>query len=168
MSGLNLYELSDLLKQALIIAEETIDIETGEVKPDWAEFLDAIEMERNAKLLACAALYKNWDAEAEAIRSEEKRLAARRHTLENKAESIKEWMRQNMQAGEKLSDSRCALGWRRSTSVEIMNVNAVPDEYCEIERTPKKKAIGILLKSCKKDDEITWAKLVSKINLQID
>jgi predicted ATPase with chaperone activity len=165
MAGsLNLYELSSMLTDALAAAMEKIDPDTGEIPEDWASFLDAIDMERNTKLLNCGALYKSWDREAEAIRTEERLLAARRRSLENRAERIKEWMRSNMKAGEKLSDSRCLLSWRRSVATEITDAALVPDEYVRVERIVEKSAVKAALQEGK---EVPGAKLVENANLQI-
>lgn len=164
MTGLNLYELSTMLTDALAAAEEKIDQETGEISEDWASFLDAIQMERDTKLLNCGALYKSWDREAEAIRTEERLLAARRRSLENRAERIKGWMRTNMTEGEKLSDSRCLLSWRKSVATEITDAAAVPDEYIVVERMPQKSAIKAALQEGK---AVPGAQLVQNVNLQI-
>jgi len=164
MSGLNLYELSSMLRDAVDAAEASIDHETGEIPADWAEFLDAIEMERTTKLLNCGALYKSWDREAEAIRTEERVLAHRRHTLEAKADSIKRWMAGNMQAGEKLNDSRTTIGWRKSTSVEIVDPAALPAAYVVMEPKYEKKLIGDALKD---GQTVPGARMITNNNIQI-
>ena len=149
MSGLNLFELNAMLTEALQVAENLLDHETGEIPESWATFLDDVQMERDAKILGCAALYKSWRREADAIRTEEKALAARRYSLEARGERIKDWMAQNMVAGEKLSDARCALAWRKSTSTEVI---------------VEKMAVGDALKA---GAVVPGARFVENQNLQI-
>jgi hypothetical protein len=165
MAGLKLYELSSMLTDALAAAEERIDPETGEIPESWASFLDDIQMERDAKLLSCGALYKSWDREAEAIRTEEKALAARRHALEARGERIKAYMIQHIQAGEKLSDSRCVLSWRTSPgAVVVNNPTALPAQYTHTEVVIHKKEIGEALKA---GQTVPGAELVKGVSLQI-
>ena len=165
MSGLNLYELNAMLTEALQVAENLLDHETGEIPESWASFLDDIQMERDQKLLNCAALYKSWAAEADAIRTEEKSLEARRHALEARGERIKGWMVQNMTAGEKLSDARCTLSWRMSPgSVVINNASQIPAEYYHKEIVWHKKELGDAIKG---GATIPGAELVKSVSLQI-
>ena len=164
MSGLNLFELNAMLTEALQVAENLLDHETGEIPESWATFLDDVQMERDAKILGCAALYKSWSREADAIRTEEKSLAARRYSLEARGERIKGWMVQNMAAGEKLSDARCALAWRKSTSTEVYDAALVPAEYTRTEVIVEKMAVGDALKA---GAVVPGARLVENQNLQI-
>ena len=162
--SLNLYELNNMLTEALQVAENLLDHETGEIPESWATFLDDIQMERDAKLLGCAALYKSWTREADAIKSEEEALRDRRKRVEAHAASIKGWMAQNMVAGEKLSDARCVLSWRKSTSTEVYDSALVPAEYTRTEVIVEKIAVGDALKS---GEVVPGARLIENQNLQI-
>ena len=164
MSGLNLFELNAMLTEALQVAENLLDHETGEIPESWATFLDDVQMERDVKILGCAALYKSWRREAYAIRIEEKALAARRHAVEARGERIKGWMVANMSAGEKLSDARCVLSWRKSTSTEVYDSALVPAEYTRTEVIVEKMAVGDALKA---GAVVPGARLVENQNLQI-
>lgn len=64
-----------------------IDPETGELL-DYEAFA-SLQMEREAKIENMALWYKDLTAEAKAIREEEKALAERRKSAENKAERLK-------------------------------------------------------------------------------
>ena len=108
-----LYEIDKDLEQILT----QVDEETGELDIDDAA-LDALMLERTQKLEGMACLVKNWDAEADAIRAEEKALAERRQRLEKNAERMKQRL-QDALAGEKLETPRVAVSWRKSRSVEI-------------------------------------------------
>ena len=85
-----------------------IDAETGEVID--LERLAALVMEREAKLENVALWVKDLTAEAKAIREEEKALAERRRSAENKAESLKKWLLENVGRGVKTP--RCSVSVR--------------------------------------------------------
>ncbi len=108
-----LYEIDKDLEQILT----QVDEETGELVIDDVA-LDALMLERTQKLEGMACLVKNWDAEAAAIRAEEKALAERRQRLEKNAERMKQRL-QDALAGEKLETARCAVSYRKTRSVEI-------------------------------------------------
>ena len=67
-----------------------IDPETGELL-DYEAFA-SLQMEREAKIENMALWYKDLTAEAKAIREEEKALAERRKSAENKAERLKGYL----------------------------------------------------------------------------
>lgn len=94
-----------------------VDEETGELLID-PEALDALTMERAEKLEGMALTVKNWTAEADAIRAEEKALAERRQRLEKKRDSLTRYLQQVL-AGEKFETPRVIVSWRKSKSVEI-------------------------------------------------
>ena len=69
---------------------ECIDMETGEVID--TERLDALQMERDAKIENVVLWIKDIKAEAEAIKAEKLALAERQKITENKVESLKKWV----------------------------------------------------------------------------
>ena len=87
--------------------------ENGEIT-DF-EALDALTMERDAKLENVACWIKDLTAEAAAIREEEKNLAARRQSAEKKAERLKAYLDYALR-GQKFSTARCAVSYRASTA----------------------------------------------------
>ena len=112
---MNLYEID-----AAITA--LVDPETGEIV-DF-EQLESLSMARDTKIENVACWYKNLAAESLAIRSEEKKLAERRQSLERKADSLKKYLG-NALNGEKISTAKCAVSFRRTTSVSINNTESV-------------------------------------------
>ena len=95
---------------------ECIDMETGEVID--AEKLDALNMERDAKIENVVCWIKDLKAEAEAIKAEKQKLAERQKVAENKAESLKKWVAYAL-GGQKFSTAKCAVSFRNTESVEI-------------------------------------------------
>lgn len=93
-----------------------IDEETGEVSDE--EAFDALQMERDAKVENIGLYYKDLAAEAKAIKEEEASLAARRKSVENKAERLKKLLTYALQ-GQKFSSPRLKVSYRKSSTVEL-------------------------------------------------
>lgn len=100
---MKLYEINEEILKC-------VDQETGEVI-DFEKFA-ALNMERDMKLENVALWIKDLTAEAKAIREEEKALAERRRSAENKAESLKKWLLENV--GKGLKTPRCSVSVRNN------------------------------------------------------
>ena len=110
---------------------ECIDIETGEIID--TERLDALNMERDAKVENVVCWIKDLKAEAEAIKAEKQKLAERQKVAENKAESLKKWVAYAL-GGKKFSTAKCAVSFRNTESVEITpeGLEALMKEHDEL------------------------------------
>lgn len=95
---------------------ECIDMETGEIID--AEKLDALNMERDAKIENVVLWIKDLKAEAEAIKAEKLTLEERQKIAENKVESLKKWVAYAL-GGQKFSTAKCAVSFRNTESVEV-------------------------------------------------
>lgn len=127
MSGLKLFEIDSMLRDALDAADEKINHDTGEIPDDWADFLNDVQMERDKKCLGLGAYIRECMAESDVIKSEVKRLAARARVCENKAERAKKYLSSVVAPGEKLKDNSVSIGWRKSTAVVIDDENVLPE-----------------------------------------
>ena len=107
---MTLYEIDKEI-QALIT-------EDGEIED--IERFDALAMERDRKIENVGCWVKNLDAEAAAMREEEKTLAERRHRLESKAERLKAYLDHALD-GAKFESPRVAISYRKSKAVEIQD-----------------------------------------------
>ena len=105
---------------------DCVDAETGEILD--VDKLNALEMERDAKVEAVCLWYKDTKAEAEAIGNEIKVLQARKKTLDNLMERLKNYTGFAL-AGEKFKTSKVSVSYRKSTSVVIDDITAVPKNY---------------------------------------
>ena len=149
--------------------QNLVDPETGELK-DYEAF-EALQMERDQKLDNVGAWVKDLTAQAKAIREEEQALAERRRVLENKAERLKKYLDLALQ-GSSFSSARCAISYRKSTSVDITDEaklirwakrNKLKDLF-QVKTTINKTEAGKLLKT---GAGIPGAALVEKNNIQI-
>jgi seryl-tRNA synthetase len=123
---MKLYEIDQAIQAILDGAE--VDAETGELLLNTEE-LEALQMERDAKLEGVALAIKNLSAEAAAICEEEKKLAERRKAVENKAERLKSWLAIALDGG-KLETPRVRVSVRPGgVSTMVNDVSAVVDWY---------------------------------------
>ena len=105
---------------------DCVDAETGEILD--VEKLDALQMEREAKLEGVALWVKDMKAEAAAVKEEADKLTARRKALENRMESVKAWLLQALN-GEKLKTPRCNVYQTHSQRVVIDDEKALIDMF---------------------------------------
>lgn len=151
----NLYEINTEMLNC-------VDMETGEILD--IEKLKNLKIEREKKIENLALWYKNLQSDAKAYGEEKKMFTEREATAKRKAESIKSYLNQEM-AGKKFKTTRVSVSYRKSKSVDIEDVYAVPDEYHkevipDVDKTAVRKAI----ESGKVVDGCT---LVEKLNIQI-
>ena len=150
---MNLYEINEEMQKC-------IDPETGEVN---TEMLEALEMMRDEKLENIALWIKDLKAEAEALKNEKQAFAARQSAAENKAESLKRYLA-NVLNGEKFKTTKCAVSFRRTESVKILNELELPAEYVSYEVKADKNAIKAAIKD---GQTIAGAELVENLNCVI-
>ena len=128
---------------------DCVDLETGEVID--TEKLDALQIERDAKIENVACWIKDLRAENEAIKSEKQKLDSRKKVNENKIESLMGWLNYALN-GTKFKTGKCAISFRASESVEVTEegLEALMKEHDELltykAPEPNKTAIKQALK----------------------
>lgn len=159
---MNIYEID---RQIM----ECVDAETGEIID--LEKLEALQMEREAKIESVALWVKNLAASAKDIREEEKALAERRKAMENKAERLKAYLAEAL-GGSKFETAKCALSFRSSAAVEVDDEAALiayletnyRDDCLKYSVAVNKTAVGDILKNGVK---VPGAHIAQRSNLQI-
>lgn len=152
----NLY----LIDQAIM---ECLDAETGEIIDP--ERLDALFMERNLKIENVALWVKNLLSDADAIKAEKEALADREAECRKKAEDLKQWLSKAL-GGEKFSTARCAVSFRKSTRLEVLDPGSIPAELMVETVTTKPDATAI--KALLKEGQLVGGcRLVENLNTQI-
>ena len=98
------------------------------------------------------------DAEKEAF-------AAREKAALNKADSLKNYLTYALQ-GQKFSTARCAVSFRKSEAVEILDEASIPQNYVveTVSTKPDKKTIKEAIKA---GQEVAGCRLVENLNLSI-
>lgn len=148
-----------------------VDIETGEIID--VERLEALNIERDAKIEGVALYVKQLQAEADAIKAEEKALAERRKKKEKLLTGYSEWLR-NVLSGQSFETAKVALGFRKSTVCEVTGCELDLIEYLEkngfddcIKYGAPEISKSKITKLLKDGKTIPGAVLVERNNLQI-
>ena len=177
----NLFEISDSMMNLL---EYHVNDETGEIvetEEEFNELYNSIQLDLQTKLDNTNCLQKMIDGELDVIDKEIKRLTAEKKAREKK----KEWLKNRVdyfvkrqftdEQGNvdeesvhkyKLELPHSKISYRKSDSVEVVDVEMLPEEYVKtkIEKNPDKVAIKNAIKDGK---EIKGAKIVTNYNIQI-
>lgn len=162
---MTLYEINEKLTN---MVENSIDLETGEIL-FTDEDIEALQMERDEKIENIVLYIKNQDAFGKALREEEKVLAARRKTIENRVERLKEYLTRQL-AGEKFATTKCAISFRKSVSPEFDEdfigwAKDFGEQYLRYkEPEVNKTEVG---KALKQGIEVPHARLEEHLNIQI-
>lgn len=161
---MNLYEIDEQITAL-------VDPETGEIL-DYGAF-ESLKVERDEKRENIALWIKNLCAEAEAIKAEENALKARRVAIENKANSLKDYLAR-MLDGTPFKTARVACSFRLSPPAVVINdekafihamMTSDHDEYLNYQPpTINRTAIKDALKA---GIQVDGAELVQKQNLQL-
>lgn len=140
---MNLYEID----QAIL---NCVDAETGEIID--ADALNALEMERDAKIENVALWIKNLLSNADQMKAERDALAKRERSARNKAESLKRYLSAHLN-GKGFDSPRVAARFRESEAVEVSDVGEIAkmddaDQYLKYaDPEPNKAAIKRALKN---------------------
>ena len=110
---MTLYEIDAGIQELL---SET-DPETGELITDY-EALDALLMEREAKIENIVLFIKNLSSDVRELKAEEAALAERRKKAEKKAERLREYVSHAL-GGERFQTPRCCVSFRKSAALEL-------------------------------------------------
>lgn len=112
---------------------DCVDAETGEILD--TERLDGLQIEREAKLEGVALWVKDLKAEAAAVKEEADKLTARKKALDNKIESLKNWLLFALD-GEKLKTPRCSVYQTHSQRVSVEDEAKLID-FLKLEDEPE-------------------------------
>lgn len=139
-----------------------VDMETGEIID--AEKLSQLQMEFDDKVEGIALWIKNLLSDAAAIKEEKDKLAERQRVCENKAKSLKEYL-SGFLGGEKFKTPRVAISYRKSKSVDVQDITALPKEYLKYSEPTANKAE--IKKALEAGTSVPGCVLVENSNIQI-
>lgn len=162
---MKLYELTENYKNlmAYIDEAETLDAEEEQAIIDTLDSLqDALEVKGDN----ICRFIKNLSADIEARKKEIDRLQKINKVDANKIDSLKKYLEMQMNIADikKLDTELFKIGIRKSTSLEVMDIESLPIEYVKITKEARKTDI----KNAIKDGlNIEGVKMVDKYSLQI-
>lgn len=160
---MSLYTLTgDLLK--VIDGGMVVDEETGEVLFD-SDNLEQLEEDYAEKLEGCGLYCKNLTAEIDALRDEERSLAARRRIKESKLSRMKGYILNSMEATntERLDTSKVYISTRKSQRVVVDDERKIPLQFIKVTQTVNKADLKKALKS----GEVEGAHIEESVSLQL-
>lgn len=132
---MKLYEI----EQAMM---ECVDLETGEIIDE--EMIEALNMAKEEKIENICLWIKNLQAEAIALKTEKDNFADRERVTKNKIESLKKYI-SHVLDGQKFETTKVKVGFRKSTSLEILESAIIPDNFLitktEVDKAGLKKAV---------------------------
>lgn len=159
----SLYELSkdyEELQAMLEVAETDEDMEAIQ------NTLDMLDCSIDEKIENTAMFIRNIKGDIQAFKDEAKRLSAKAKTLENMTERLKNnidhVMKENQLTEKKVGLFKCY--YKKSETVEIDNLDALPDEFRKVTIAADKVAIK---KAIKNKQEVAGARIEKHLNLQI-
>jgi prophage DNA circulation protein len=164
---MTLYELTEAYQKLQDYADAVA--EDPALEAERQALIDSVDEQIDAKLTSIARVLRNYDAEIEALREEERRLAKKRRARENAAAWLKRYAKQQMeQAGKrKISDGVLTVALQKNPARLKLNIDEamVPDEYL-LPQPPKvdKRGIADALKS---GEAIEWAELVQDESVRV-
>lgn len=143
---MHLYELTDEYLRAF----EALQVDE-QGKMVGYEALEELAGELDEKLEAVACFVKDLRGEAARFKAEEETLAARRKQLESRAKWLSNYLQGQLEAvgREKFETVRCKLGFSKSTKVNVLDLELLPEKYRRVVTTiePDKKALLPLLRA---------------------
>ena len=140
-----------------------IDEETGEILN--ADAWDELNLSYEEKIENTVCYVKNLRSDILAIEAEIRLLKERAADKEKKVQGLEKVLLDHL-CGQKFESARCAVGFRKSTSVAVEDISLLPEELLTIKTTasPNKTAITKLLKE---GQAIAGCTLVEKLNMNI-
>ena len=143
-TGLRLYELAPAYAYLIDALDEDGDASDGHAH------LDALSDAIDAKAAAIAHVLAQLDAEAEALRGEEKRLAARRQARERRAESLRDYLRMSLDAAgvAKIKSATHTISVGDGPQrVVVEDEGAIPQEFLRTKIEIDKRAILVAMQT---------------------
>ena len=135
---MRIYELTDAYQQVITLMEE-------EGGADLADTLESIDDALELKLENTAKVIRTFEAQAEALKTEEDRMRKKRQTYQNNVDRLKSYIFEAMQATgkDKLKGVHVSLRLQNNPpSVNMLNAQAIPAHYLvEQPSTVDKKAV---------------------------
>lgn len=153
-----LYDICEELRNF----ELEIDEDTGEVLN--IDELDKLELEKEIKVENIGLIIKDYLAEYEALKQEKDKIAKRQAQAQKKAEKLKDYLLVMLE-GETFKTPKIAISYRKSDSLEVLDMNKIPEEYLkykepEVNKMDLKKAIKAGL-------DCEGATIVTNVSMQI-
>lgn len=155
--SIKLYEISQAYQMLLDMEE----LEEG--------YLEGLQEQAEEKLANIGVVYKTLSAEAEAIKNEEKKLAERRKSIENKADRLKQYALDNMKTLgiDKVKSVVCELSLAKNPpKLVITNQESIESRF-KTEKVVVEIDNALIKEELKNGVLLDWAELVQEKSVRI-
>lgn len=162
--SLRLYEIAD---QYRFLLSDMYDEETGEINENTIARLQELGDSMETKCINITRIFKQIDAEREAIEKERKAMSAREKALKNQVDRLKDYLSFNMEkcAITKIECPQFIISLQKNPpSVEILDENKIPQSYNRVTITHDLQKIK---EDIKNGVDVPGARLVQKNSLRI-
>jgi seryl-tRNA synthetase len=156
---MKLYEINHELKRLF----ESADPETGEITSELESDIRQLGLLREKKALDTARYIKNLEAESAAIKAEREKLQARERALNNRAESVRNYLYRQIPK-ESYSDANTRISWGSSESVALSEDFVPRGQFKRVKIEPDKEEIR---KHLKAGGKLKGARMVNKPYIKI-
>lgn len=159
---MNLYNLTIQAKEIALLLEE------GEFTPEVEKALVITQEQLQEKALNYTHVIKNFEAHSQAIDNEIKRLKSMKEAKDNAIDRMKEAVRNAMIVSgiDRIESSLFKLSLRRSESVEVVNIDQLPESLVTVKKTVSADKVKIK-EAIKSGMTVEGAVIVENFNLQI-
>ncbi len=144
-----------------------IEMAEGEITEEIAEQLEINEGQLQSKSIAYLSVIKSKESFNTQIDDEIKRLQAMKKRNNNLVTNLKNRLLDAVKLFGDFESGLSKFGTRKSSSVEVENVNALPKEFKVIKVTEQADK-SALKKAIKEGQEIEGVSIVEKLNLKIN
>lgn len=141
-------------------------IEKMDSEDDLEEYSKSLAVQEKNKVNAIVGFLRETELTAESAEIESKRLAEIAKFYKNRTERIKQSVKWAMEAHgiEKIETDMFRVSFRRSESIEVDDVEKLPEQFVVIKKSADKKAIKEAINS---GETLEGARIVVNKNLQI-
>lgn len=165
MSSFKVWQIPQAIDDAL---ENLIDPETGEMlsEEEVLAICEKLEGERDEKVEYFCKLIANYTAEVDALKNQKKKFDSRIKTRSNSIDYLKDYVRLLLN-GEKwvAEDASVSVSYRNTKNVvEIVNLDAVPDEYFKTPHTESNLNKTAIKESLLNGSNVAGCTLVDKVS----
>jgi seryl-tRNA synthetase len=158
----NLYEITREAQELAFL------LETDELTPELEQMLVINQEQLQAKAGNYAKVIANIQSDSDAIDQEIKRLKAMKESKDRAITRLKDAVREAMLVStiDKIESPLFKLSLRRSESVEVDIVEALPSQFVNIKNVVTADKVAIK-EAIKRGENITGARIIENFNLQI-
>ena len=166
---MNIYEIDEQIRQVEDAIYSLADEETGEITDELMldllkEKMNELQIERGKKIEGAAFLRREALDNSEIIGNEIKRLQSLKKAQDNRADNLLKYITGAL-GGEKFKTPFISITYRNTESVDVSDIDALPEQYVRVKKEANKTD---LKKALKAGEEIQGVTLQSNTSTVVN